>query len=240
MTPGTYKGQPYDGRMTDIVGNHIALVEEGRAGADVHVNDAALPTMKNLFVADYAQSMGNMFSSPATMSSLFVPGVTLTSMFGMDDETKHDPANGQFIGSGGGSSSGSAEKKKISKEVLKTKLEGISHERLVAALNHKDTDSGVKKAIEAELDERANRGSSKGHGETVSKEEKAGSPENENFAQRLIRQSKEYKPPQNKTSGQSPATSAVGLQREREYRMLGVTPPKHDRTPGGVPINHKN
>lgn len=41
MTPGTYEGQPYDGRMTNIRGNHVALVEKGRAGPDVLVYDTA-------------------------------------------------------------------------------------------------------------------------------------------------------------------------------------------------------
>lgn len=40
MTPGTYEGVRYDGVMRDIVGNHVALVAEGRAGADVVVGDA--------------------------------------------------------------------------------------------------------------------------------------------------------------------------------------------------------
>lgn len=39
MTPGTVGGQPYDGVMRDIVGNHVALVREGRAGRDVMVGD---------------------------------------------------------------------------------------------------------------------------------------------------------------------------------------------------------
>jgi hypothetical protein len=39
MTPGTYKGQKYDGVMRDIQGNHVALVEVGRAGPDVVVMD---------------------------------------------------------------------------------------------------------------------------------------------------------------------------------------------------------
>lgn len=39
MTPGEYKGEPYDGRMTEIQGNHLALVEVGRAGSDVVVAD---------------------------------------------------------------------------------------------------------------------------------------------------------------------------------------------------------
>jgi hypothetical protein len=42
MTPGTYEGEAYDGVMRDIRGNHVALVESGRAGSDVVVGDAAL------------------------------------------------------------------------------------------------------------------------------------------------------------------------------------------------------
>jgi hypothetical protein len=38
--PGVADGMPYDGYMTDIVGNHVALVTEGRAGRDVFVGDA--------------------------------------------------------------------------------------------------------------------------------------------------------------------------------------------------------
>lgn len=44
MTPGAYEGQPYDGVMRNIRGNHVALVETGRAGPDVMVGDQALNT----------------------------------------------------------------------------------------------------------------------------------------------------------------------------------------------------
>ena len=40
MTPGVYRGVPYDGVMRQIVGNHVALVPVGRAGADVVVGDS--------------------------------------------------------------------------------------------------------------------------------------------------------------------------------------------------------
>lgn len=30
MTPGGFQGEPYDGRMTQIIGSHVALVAEGR------------------------------------------------------------------------------------------------------------------------------------------------------------------------------------------------------------------
>jgi uncharacterized protein len=49
MTPGkTPTGELYDGVMRDIIGNHVALVEEGRAGPDVVVADQSpseLPKM---------------------------------------------------------------------------------------------------------------------------------------------------------------------------------------------------
>jgi hypothetical protein len=41
MTPGTYQGESYDGVMRDLIGNHLALVEEGRAGPDCIVGDSA-------------------------------------------------------------------------------------------------------------------------------------------------------------------------------------------------------
>ena len=40
MQGGMYDGEHYDGRMTDIKANHVALVKEGRAGPDVAVADA--------------------------------------------------------------------------------------------------------------------------------------------------------------------------------------------------------
>lgn len=40
MTAGEFKGMRYDGVMRDIVGNHVALVDVGRAGRDVVVSDA--------------------------------------------------------------------------------------------------------------------------------------------------------------------------------------------------------
>ncbi|MBD9417651.1 DUF2213 domain-containing protein [Achromobacter sp. ACM04] len=40
MTPGVYEGVAYDGVMRDIRGNHVALVEVGRAGPDVVVGDS--------------------------------------------------------------------------------------------------------------------------------------------------------------------------------------------------------
>lgn len=43
MEPGTYEGTRFDGRMTQLIGNHVALVATGRAGPDVVVGDSQPP-----------------------------------------------------------------------------------------------------------------------------------------------------------------------------------------------------
>ena len=47
FTPGRFNGAPYDFVMRNIRGNHIALVEEGRAGPDVVVADAQIKKPSN-------------------------------------------------------------------------------------------------------------------------------------------------------------------------------------------------
>ena len=40
MVPGKFEGKPYDGRMEEIVFNHLCLVEEARQGQDLTVADS--------------------------------------------------------------------------------------------------------------------------------------------------------------------------------------------------------
>lgn len=46
MVPGVYEGQSYDGVMTEIIGNHLAQVESGRAGSDVFAADSQMEIPK--------------------------------------------------------------------------------------------------------------------------------------------------------------------------------------------------
>lgn len=43
MLSGVILGERYDGRMLDIIFNHLCLVDTGRTGPDVAVNDRAIP-----------------------------------------------------------------------------------------------------------------------------------------------------------------------------------------------------
>ena len=46
MTPGSYIGERYDGVMRNIIGNHVAVIPEGRAGSDVMVADSRANGMR--------------------------------------------------------------------------------------------------------------------------------------------------------------------------------------------------
>jgi hypothetical protein len=62
MEAGNFQGQRYDGRMVEIVGNHEAIVVEGRAGPDVAV-DQALP--RHITTAAVARSLAERFPHAA-------------------------------------------------------------------------------------------------------------------------------------------------------------------------------
>ncbi len=65
MTPGvTTDGVAFDGVMRDIMGNHVALVKEGRAGPDVYVSDSQplelskMSIKRNVLVASALAALG--------------------------------------------------------------------------------------------------------------------------------------------------------------------------------------
>jgi hypothetical protein len=62
MQPGTIDGEPYDGRMTEIIGNHVALVSVGRAGPDVMVRDEA-PRLARSNIGDVIPGFDRLFRS---------------------------------------------------------------------------------------------------------------------------------------------------------------------------------
>ena len=94
---GTFDGQEYDFVMKDIVGNHVALVKEGRAGHDVVVSDT-IDKVKEKFM--------NLFRKKEVVNDEF-------------KESEHPRAeNGQFTTKGG---SKNKEETKESKSDLKGK-----------------------------------------------------------------------------------------------------------------------
>jgi len=86
MTPGEFEGKRYDGVMRDIVGNHVALVVKGRAGADVVVGDSnplELPTMKKAGLYAVRTALGQYLrpalaadAAPIPLRELVQPGMS--------------------------------------------------------------------------------------------------------------------------------------------------------------------
>ncbi len=89
MTPGTSpEGLRFDGIMRNLMGNHLALVAQGRAGPDVLVADEKPPAMKSQFLAKLLA----LFPTPVDPAT----GLALDSAFSteiaadadMDDDKK--------------------------------------------------------------------------------------------------------------------------------------------------------
>ena len=95
MTPGVFEDEngkkfPYDGVMRNIRGNHVALVEEGRAGPDVVVADAALRLARKQWALAFAKPAWPQFARR-----------WCGGRFATDVNPAHNPANGQFTGTEG-------------------------------------------------------------------------------------------------------------------------------------------
>lgn len=101
MEPGTFQGLRYDGRMVNIVGNHVALVEKGRAGPDVHVSDA-FPEgfrMKKTAFRRFVRKVNSRFANDADISAeelvaLLGAGAAsehVENDLGEDDDLNDDP-----------------------------------------------------------------------------------------------------------------------------------------------------
>lgn len=70
MEPGTFQGLRYDGRMVNIIANHVALVEKGRAGPDVMVSDGfpkGLRMKKSQFL-NFVASATTLFAKDADIN----------------------------------------------------------------------------------------------------------------------------------------------------------------------------
>lgn len=100
MTPGTYKGENFDGVMRDIIGNHVAVVEEGRAGDDVLVADE----MPGELRIDGVRLVPGEFLVINYDEAAYYAGLGLA--FALDEFSEQDhprKSDGKF-GSGGGKS----------------------------------------------------------------------------------------------------------------------------------------
>lgn len=82
MDSGTFEGQAYDGRMTEIRGNHLALVEVGRAGSDVVVADHNPFTNKETAIMKMTKLGKALFASICAASPVLAADSALPALVG--------------------------------------------------------------------------------------------------------------------------------------------------------------
>lgn len=90
MEPGEFDGVKFDGRMTEIAGNHLALVEAGRAGPDVFVADSK-PTFKEMSMK--MTKLGKaLFAALCLASTKLAADSALPTLVGNIDKKADKPA----------------------------------------------------------------------------------------------------------------------------------------------------
>lgn len=87
MTPGTFKGEPYDGVMRNIHFNHLCLVPQGRAGADVLVSDSKPHEKENLTMSKIVLSRKAAMAGGA-INAYLAPKLAKDSKFNVADVLK--------------------------------------------------------------------------------------------------------------------------------------------------------
>lgn len=92
MSPGTIDGVHYDGIMRDIVGNHVALVEAGRAGSDVLVLDSLPSGFHPMKISDLTAALKPFLASDATPEKV---QAAVSAAFAADKKGK-DAASGEL------------------------------------------------------------------------------------------------------------------------------------------------
>lgn len=165
MTPGTSPdGEEYDGLMTDIIGNHVSLVEQGRAGPDVAVADS-MPTELAAIVGSAAKPVPTAPKPKVNAMKQTKLGKALTTVLSaVSPKLAQDSA---FLGLVGG-----VNRKTLNSKELASKLvamdEDLDEEKVEAAIDSvtdlesvpepkepeapvKDEDDGGAKSKHAEI-----------------------------------------------------------------------------------------
>lgn len=93
FTPGVFEGKPYDFVMRNIRGNHVAIVEEGRAGPDVVVADSS-ENLKPKGVKQFMSILKDFFRG-AQDSDPGIEAAEVNAAQTILDLHKKDPATGE-------------------------------------------------------------------------------------------------------------------------------------------------
>jgi hypothetical protein len=150
MTPGLYDGKPYDGVMRNLRGNHVALVEVGRAGPDVVVGDSnpftttEKSTMKKnriaLLTAALVASVGPLLAQDASIKPEDLAKKLSLALDAEPDDDKKKPAEDS-------DEQGDDESDEDYKKRMDAKKAAMDAEEAEAAKEKKDDKAAMDAAI---------------------------------------------------------------------------------------------
>ncbi len=129
MDSGEVDGEKYDGRMTEIRGNHLALVPVGRAGSDVVVADHN-PFHKFKESAMKKTKLGTaIFSALCAMSTILAADAALPALVGNADKAtfKKDDVKAKLL-------------------AMDAKLDPVALDNMIGAMLDQDTPSSTPAA----------------------------------------------------------------------------------------------
>jgi hypothetical protein len=162
MEAGNFKGLPYDGRMVNIVPNHVALVDRGRAGRDVKVSDS-LPEglrMKKIAFDRFARKAMRLFANDADIDAAEI--VRMLAADAEADEPETDEEKAERLKEEKGAADKKAKDKKAKDDetnadpnAMDGETDEEREERLKAAADKKAKDEEEDKAKDKRAKDRA-------------------------------------------------------------------------------------
>jgi uncharacterized protein len=126
MTPGVADGVAYDGVMRDIIGNHVALVEVGRAGSDVVVADSTPVEFKKMRFPKIMAALAAVLGAAVKPEQLIALDAAMESDMGDDalpalDEAEKKAAEDAAMAAMGKDALSDEEKEEAYKSAAKDK-----------------------------------------------------------------------------------------------------------------------
>lgn len=150
MTPGvTPDGEPYDGVMRDIFGNHEALVPDGRAGPDVLVADSLPPELNHMRkhkVAAIRATLKPLLAQDADLEAEVRKALLALDEAEKEDEKENKPAEDEG-GDGEEDGEEDKDKKKTAEDEGDEEDDKVSRTAMDSAIRLA-ADSATKKAAE--------------------------------------------------------------------------------------------
>lgn len=158
MTPGVFEGVAFDGVMRNIQGNHVALVEVGRAGPEIVVGDAnpflltteqshMKPSRIALLTAALVASIGPVMALDASIKPEELAKKLALALDAEEDDDKKTPKKPAFDGDdqGEGESDEDYKKRMDAKKAAQDEEDDKAKEKDDKA--EKAMDSAIKSAV---------------------------------------------------------------------------------------------